>query len=69
MATLYTPDWMKVNEAAARLAVDRKTIRNRLASGALPIRTVRFGRVLRLNRRDFDAFTGEKSTAITAESA
>jgi len=64
---VYTPDWMKVTEAAARLSVDRKTIHNRLKTGALPVRSLRFGRVVRLNRREFDAYLD--SVSIPAASS
>jgi excisionase family DNA binding protein len=62
-----TADWMTSKEAATVLRCDPKTVRNRLQAGTLPVRTVRFGRILRLSRADFQryldagsAYTGSK---------
>lgn len=51
-----TPDYMRVVEVAARLGVDPKTVRNRLASGALPVRVIRLDGITRLHRRDFEQY-------------
>lgn len=63
-----TPEWMRMSEAATRLQVDRKTVRNRLESGRLPVRVLRLDGILRLNRHDFDAFI-EKAATVGLKSA
>ncbi|WP_098010506.1 helix-turn-helix domain-containing protein [Streptomyces sp. sk226] len=60
-----TPDYMRVSEAAARLGVDRKTVRNRLMSGALPIRVLRFDGFLRLHRKDFEQYLENASRPLS----
>lgn len=60
----FSPDWMRVAEAAERLQVDRKTVRNRLYSGALPVRVIRMDRILRLNRTDFEAFLANEAKML-----
>lgn len=60
-----TPDYMRVSEVAARLGVDRKTVRNRLMSGSLPIRVLRFDGVLRLHRQDFEQYLERASQPLS----
>ncbi|MFE3381900.1 helix-turn-helix domain-containing protein [Streptomyces anulatus] len=60
-----TPDYMRVAEVAARLGVDRKTVRNRLMSGSLPIRVLRFDGVLRLHRQDFEQYLERASQSLS----
>lgn len=60
-----TPDYMRVAEVAARLGVDRKTVRNRLLSGSLPIRVLRFDGVLRLHRKDFEQYLERASQPLS----
>jgi excisionase family DNA binding protein len=57
MATVYTPEWIPVREAAARLGCDRKTITNRINAGTITgVRVIKIGRVVRLNRADWYAY-------------
>lgn len=63
-----TPDYMRVAEVAARLGVDRKTVRNRLISGSMPVRVLRFDGLLRLHRQDFEEYL-ERASKLLSNSA
>jgi excisionase family DNA binding protein len=63
-----TPDYMRVAEAAARLGVDRKTVRNRLLSGSMPVRVLRFDGIIRLHRQDFEQYL-ERASKLLSSSA
>lgn len=61
----FGPEWMRVTEAAERLSVHPKTIRNRVGSGTLPVRTLRLGRTLmRLHRQDFEDFVAKSTVHV-----
>jgi predicted site-specific integrase-resolvase len=60
-----TPDFIRVVEAAARLGVDPKTVRNRLASGALPVRVLRLDGITRLHRKDFERYLEREPRMLT----
>jgi excisionase family DNA binding protein len=60
-----TPDFIRVTEAAARLGVDPKTVRNRLASGALPVRVLRLDGITRLHRKDFERYLEREPRMLT----
>lgn len=58
----FAPEWMRVTEAAQRLAVHPKTVRNHIGSGKLPVRTIRLGRTLmRLHRQDFEDYMARQA--------
>lgn len=51
-----TPDWMKTDEVAARLGCTRRTVRNRLQRGAIPVRWTFIERTIHVNRAQFLAW-------------
>lgn len=51
---MYTPEWMPLKEAAARLSCDRKTILARLTRGDLNVRIIRLNTAMRVHRGDFE---------------
>ena len=59
----FTPDWLKVAEAAAVLDCHPHTVLNRIKAGVLPVRTMHFGRVLRMNKKDFETYLDRQSMA------
>ncbi len=59
------PEWIKVAEAAARLNCHPKTVLNRIRAGTIPARTVRIGRLVRINRQDFEAYLESLATPPT----
>lgn len=64
---ILTPDWMKTDEAAARMGCHRVTVRNRLKRGSIPVRWVRIERSIMLNRAQFLAWLeGEDGRAKKA---
>lgn len=63
-----TPDWMRVSEAAHRLRVDPKTVRNRLRAGTMPVRVIRLDRLMRLHRMDFERYL-ERESGLLSNSA
>lgn len=59
---LYTPEWMTLGEAAARLSCHPQTIRNRIRSGAITgVRVVQLDRVVRINRADWAAYLDRRA--------
>lgn len=48
------PPYLSPVEAAARLGTSRNTVHRAIARGDLP--AVRYGRLIRIKRADFDAF-------------
>lgn len=63
-----TPDFMRVGEAATRLGVDPKTVRNRLRAGTMPVRVLRLDGMLRLHRQDFERYL-ERTPQLLSRSA
>lgn len=53
---VITPDWMKTDEAAARMGCTRMTVRNRLQRGSIPVRWTRVERNILINRAQFLAW-------------
>lgn len=51
---ILTPDWMRVTEAAAHLGCDSRTVLAMVSRGELKVRVMPFGRIRRINRKDFD---------------
>ncbi len=45
-----------INELADYLGLAVQTVRNQLSAGTFPIRTKRFGRLLKWDRRDVDRY-------------
>lgn len=52
----FTPEWMRVAEAAALLDCHPKTVLNRIRAGTIPVRVLRMERVTRIHRQDFEAY-------------
>jgi excisionase family DNA binding protein len=51
-----TPDWMKTDEVAARMGCTRRTVRNRLQRGTIPVRWTLIERTIHVNRAQFLAW-------------
>lgn len=51
-----TPDWMKTDEVAARMGCTRRTVRNRLQRGSIPVNWVFVERSIHVNRAQFLAW-------------
>lgn len=54
--TPETPDWMKTDEVAARMSCTRRTVRNRLKNGSIPVRWTFIERTIHVNRAQFFAW-------------
>lgn len=64
---VITPDWMKTDEAAARMGCTRMTVRNRLKRGSIPVRWTFIERTIHVNRAQFLAWLeGEDGPAVKA---
>jgi len=50
------PDWMKTDEVAARMGCTRRTVRNRLQRGSIPVRWTLIERTIHVNRAQFLAW-------------
>jgi len=62
-----TPDWMKTDEVAARMGCTRRTVRNRLQRGSIPVHWVFVERSIHVNRAQFLAWLqGEDEMADAA---
>lgn len=62
-----TPDWMKTDEVAARMGCTRRTVRNRLQRGTIPVRWTFVERTIHVNRAQFLAWLqGEDGRAEVA---
>jgi len=62
-----TPDWMKTDEVAARMGCTRRTVRNRLQRGSIPVRWELIERTIHVNRAQFLAWlNGEDEEALVA---
>jgi excisionase family DNA binding protein len=54
---LISADWIRLQDAAAQLGCDRKTIRNRITAGKITgVRVIKMERVVRLHRGDWEAY-------------
>jgi excisionase family DNA binding protein len=59
VATIMAPvasDWMKTDEVAARMGCTRRTVRNRLQRGSIPVRWTFIERTIHVNRAQFLAW-------------
>ncbi|MCX4886075.1 helix-turn-helix domain-containing protein [Streptomyces sp. NBC_00847] len=54
--TAEAPDWMKTDEVATRMGCTRRTVRNRLQSGSIPVRWTFVERTIHVNRAQFLAW-------------
>lgn len=57
--TAYSPEWMSLVEAGARLSCDKRTVAARITRGELKVRMIRSGRIVRVHRGDFDEALNE----------
>jgi excisionase family DNA binding protein len=58
------PDWIRVAEAAARLDVHPKTVFDWIKNGTLPVRSLKLGTAVRLDRRQLDAYVDKRATKV-----
>ncbi len=59
VATIMAPvasDWMKTDEVAARMGCTRRTVRNRLQRGSIPVHWTLIERTIHVNRAQFLAW-------------
>lgn len=62
-----SPDWMKTDEMAARMGCTRRTIRNWLQRGSIPVRWTFVERTIYVHRAQFLAWLdGEDEMADAA---
>lgn len=65
--TPQTSDWMKTDEVATRMGCTRRTVRNRLQRGSIPVRWTLIERTIHVNRAQFFAWLqGEDGRAEVA---
>jgi excisionase family DNA binding protein len=65
VANAIEPDWIRVNEAAARLSVHPKTLFDWIRNGTVPVRSIKLGNAVRVDRRQLDAFVEKRATRLT----
>lgn len=63
---IMTPDWLKVAEAAGRMACTPKTVRNRLRRGSIPVRWTVIEGAIHINRKHFEAWVEGEECKVKA---
>lgn len=62
--TAVKPEWMKVNEAAAAIGVDPRTVIRMIRRGELKVRALEFGNATRIHRGDWQAELDRRTAAL-----
>jgi excisionase family DNA binding protein len=65
-ASTIQPDWVRVTEAAARLGVHPKTVYDWIRNGTLPVRSLKLGAVVRVDRRQLEAYVDKRATKVNS---
>ncbi|GAA3595128.1 helix-turn-helix domain-containing protein [Streptomyces osmaniensis] len=58
------PEWMKVNEVAAVLDVDPRTVIRMVKRGELNVRAIEFGKAIRIHRGDWQNELDRRAAAL-----
>jgi excisionase family DNA binding protein len=59
-----SPEWMKVNEVAAVIGVDPRTVVRMIKRGEMNVRAIEFGGAVRIHRNDWETELERRAAAL-----